>query len=63
MQQEEIKESKENISYNLTNPKNYFSKMTEEETNIWLKQLNLDEKILNEIEQIVKKKKMKRKKI
>ena len=54
MQQEEIKESKENISYNLTNPKNYFSKMTEEETNIWLKQLNLDEKILNEIEQIVK---------
>ena len=28
--------------------------MTEEETNIWLKQLNLDEKILNEIEQIVK---------
>ena len=34
--------------------KNFFSKMTEEETNEWLKKLNLEENILNEILKLVK---------
>ena len=54
MQENEIKDSNDNIIYNLKTRKKFFSKMTEEETNIWLKNLNLDENILNELENIVK---------
>ena len=54
MQENEIKDSNDNIIYNLKIRKKFFSKMTEEETNIWLKNLNLDENILNELENIVK---------
>ena len=43
MQEDEIKDQK-----------NFFSKMTEEETNDWLKKLNLEEGILTEILKIVK---------
>ena len=54
MQENEIKDSNENIIYNLKTRKKFFSKLTEEETNIFLKNLNLDENILNELENIVK---------
>jgi hypothetical protein len=54
MQENEIKDSNDNIIYNLKTRKKFFSKMTEEETNIWLKNLNLDENILNELKNIVK---------
>ena len=54
MQENEIKDSNENIIYNLKTRKKIFSKLTEEETNIFLKNLNLDENILNELENIVK---------
>ena len=54
MQENEIKDSNENITHNLKTRKKFFSKLTEEETNIFLKNLNLDENILNELENIVK---------
>ena len=54
MQENEIKDSNENIIYNLKTRKKFFSKLIEEETNIFLKNLNLDENILNELENIVK---------
>ena len=54
MQENEIKDSNENIIYNLKTRKKFFSKLTEEETNIFLKNLNLDENVLNELENIVK---------
>ena len=54
MQENEIKDSNENIIYNLKTRKKFFSKLTEEETNIFLKNLNLDENILNELENIIK---------
>ena len=38
----------------ISTKQNFFSKMTEEETNEWLKQLNLEENVLNEILKIVK---------
>lgn len=54
IQEDEIKDSNENIIDNLKNKAIYFSKMTEEETNIWLKHLNLEENVLTEVGNIVK---------
>ena len=53
-QEDDIKESNENVLDNLKNRKIFFSKMTEEETNIWLKNLNLEENVLTELENIAK---------
>ena len=53
-QEDEIKDSNENIKDNLNSGKIFFSKMAEEETNIWLKNLNLEENIFTEICNIVK---------
>ena len=54
MQEEENKNSNESISNKLKERKIFFSKMTEEETNLWLKELNLEENILTEIEKLIK---------
>ena len=54
IQEDEIKDSNENIIDNIKNKSIYFSKMTEEETNIWLKHLNLEENVLTELGNIVK---------
>ena len=54
IQEDEIKDSNENIIDNIKNKAIYFSKMTEEETNIWLKHLNLEENVLTELGNIVK---------
>ena len=55
IQQEEFKDSNENLIDNSIKGKNkFFSEMTEEETNAWLKKLNLDENILSELCNIVK---------
>ena len=55
IQQEEIKDSNENLSdSNLLIKSKFFSEMNEEETNVWLKKLNLDENVLTEFENIVK---------
>ena len=54
MQEEENKNSNESIQNKLKERKIFFSKMTEEETNLWLKELNLEENILTEIEKLIK---------
>ena len=55
IQQEEMNNSNENIiDNNSENKKKFFSEMNEEETNIWLKKLNLDENVLTEFGNIVK---------
>ena len=54
MQEGDNKNSNESISNKLKERKIFFSKMTEEETNLWLKELNLEENLLTEIEKLVK---------
>ena len=54
MQEEKNKNTNESISNKLKERKIFFSRMTEEETNLWLKELNLEENILTEIEKLIK---------
>ena len=55
MKEDEVKDSNENFLENIkNNKKNFFSKMTEEETIDWFNKLNLEKNVLNEILKIVK---------